>query len=146
MTVLVVNQNDELERYFADFQIELSNGLLFKDSFWDHSKIPFLTFDQLGQLYIKSLLNPSAFWQHGMLLVGTSITGSFQRGRICCHLAVFLYFQSLCTVENWWHLLLKMGSVNSSLKIWLFSLTSLPISFLVINHEEKVEHYSEHVI
>ena len=42
LTVLVVNQNDELERYFADFQIELSNGLLFKDSFWDHSKIPFL--------------------------------------------------------------------------------------------------------
>ena len=49
MTVLIVNQNDELERYFADFQIELSNGLLFKDSFWDHSKIPFLTFDQLAQ-------------------------------------------------------------------------------------------------
>ena len=49
LRLLVVNRNDEMDRYFADFEVKLSNGLLYKDSFWNHTKIPFFTFEDLAR-------------------------------------------------------------------------------------------------
>ena len=48
-SLLSANMYEEMDRYFGSYEISLSNGLSYKDSFWSWSKISFLTCDELTE-------------------------------------------------------------------------------------------------
>ena len=46
-SLIAANLNEEFGRYFTAYEVTLSNGFSYKDSFWNHSKIDFLTVDEI---------------------------------------------------------------------------------------------------
>ena len=48
LSLLAVNLNDDMDRYFMEFEVSLSTGQSIKGSFWDVEKLPLMSLQELN--------------------------------------------------------------------------------------------------